>query len=170
VSEQKLHDELRPSDEEINALLAEPYTFSFQSVRASLNKRSTLFKYTWITLMAITTLYLMGWFTGLIKPFMAAGASGLEADYQLHQIRFLLAFIMFAVGAVALNYDYCVRETLIVSAWVQFYFLVTGIARYARTMPDDSYHLLAAYAGNLVFILFLVLILIVEEHRLQQRP
>jgi hypothetical protein len=85
VSEQKLHDELRPSDEEINALLAEPYTFSFQSVRASLNKRSTLFKYTWITLMAITTLYLMGWFTGLIKPFMAASASGLEADYQLHQ-------------------------------------------------------------------------------------
>jgi hypothetical protein len=112
----------------------------------------------------------MGWFTGLIKPFMAAGTSGLEADYQLHQVRFLLAFIMLAVGTVALNYDYCVRETLIVSAWVQFYFLVTGIARYARTMPDDSYHLLAAYAGNLVFILFLVLILIVEEHRLQQRP
>jgi hypothetical protein len=53
---------------------------------------------------------------------------------------------------------------------VQFYFLVTGIARYARTMPDDSYQLLAAYAGNLVFILFLLLILIVEEHRLQQRP
>ena len=105
MSEQKLHDELRPSDEEINALLAEPYTFSFQSVRASLNKRSTLFKYMWITLMAITTLYLMGWFTGLIKPFMAAGTSGLEADYQLHQVRFLLAFIMLAVGTVAIHYD-----------------------------------------------------------------
>jgi predicted ferric reductase len=120
--------------------------------------------------MAITTLYLMGWFTGLIKPFMAASASGLEADYQLHQIRFLLAFIMLAVGTVALNYDYWMRETLIVSTWVQFYFLVTGIARYARTMPEDSYQLLAAYAGNLVFIVFLLLILTVEEHRLQQRP
>ena len=120
--------------------------------------------------MTITTLYLMGWFTRLIKPLMAASATGLEADYQLHQIRFLLAFIMLAVGTVALNYDYFIRETLIVSAWVQFYFLVTGLRRYAHTMPYDSYQLLAAYAGNLVFILFLLLILIAAERSQQQRP
>jgi uncharacterized membrane protein YhdT len=53
-----------------------------------------------------TILYLMGWFTGLIKPYMAAALTGLEADYQLHQIRFLLAFIMITIGTITLNYDW----------------------------------------------------------------
>ena len=53
-----------------------------------------------------TILCLMGWFTGLIKPYMAAALTGLEADYQLHQIRFLLAFIMITIGTVTLNYDW----------------------------------------------------------------
>ena len=169
MSESQAEQELRPSDEEINALLSDSYSFSFQSVRASLNKRSTLFKYTWITLMIITTAYLMGWFSGVIKPYMAASVTGLDADYQLHQIRFLLAFIMLAVGTVALNYDYYVKETFIVCAWVQAYFLVTGIMRHARTLPDNSFDLLLAYASNLMVILLLLLTLIVEETKLQKR-
>lgn len=169
MSESQADQELRPSEEEINALLSDSYSFSFQSVRASLNKRSTLFKYTWITLMIITTAYLMGWFSGVIKPYMAASVTGLDADYQLHQIRFLLAFIMLAVGTVALNYDYYVKETFIVCAWVQAYFLVTGIMRHARTLPDNSFDLLLAYASNLMVILVLLLTLIVEENKLQKR-
>ena len=114
MSESQADKELRPSEEEISALLSDSYVFSFQGVRASLNKRSTLFKYTWIALMTVSAAYLMGWFSGAIKPYMAAGVTGLDADYQLHQIRFLLAFIMLAVGTVALNYDYYVKETFIV--------------------------------------------------------
>ena len=169
MSESQADQELRPSEEEINALLSDSYSFSFQSVRASLNKRSTLFKYTWITLMIITTAYLMGWFSGVIKPYMAASVTGLDTDYQLHQIRFLLAFIMLAVGTVALNYDYYVKETFIVCAWVQAYFLVTGIMRHARTLPDNSFDLFLAYASNLMVILVLLLTLIVEENKLQKR-
>ena len=169
MSESQADQELRPSEEEINALLSDSYSFSFQSVRASLNKRSTLFKYTWITLMIITMAYLMAWFSGVIKPYMAASVTGLDADYQLHQIRFLLAFIMLAVGTVALNYDYYVKETFIVCAWVQAYFLVTGIMRHARTLPDNSFDLLLAYASNLMVILLLLLTLIVEETKLQKR-
>ena len=169
MSESQAEQELRPSDEEINALLSDSYSFSFQSVRASLNKRSTLFKYTWITLMIITMAYLMAWFSGVIKPYMAASVTGLDADYQLHQIRFLLAFIMLAVGTVALNYDYYVKETFIVCAWVQAYFLVTGVMRHARTLPDNSFDLLLAYASNLMVILLLLLTLIVEETKLQKR-
>lgn len=169
MTESQAEQELRPSDEEINALLSDSYSFSFQSVRASLNKRSTLFKYTWITVMIITTAYLMAWFSGVIKPYMAASVTGLDADYQLHQIRFLLAFIMLAVGTVALNYDYYVKETFIVCAWVQAYFLVTGIMRHARTLPDNSFDLLLAYASNLTVILVLLLTLIVEENKLQKR-
>lgn len=74
-------DKLKPSDAEIQALIEDVSGFSFQSVRASLESRSKLFKYTWITLMVLTTLYLMGWFSGLIKPYMAAGVTGLDADY-----------------------------------------------------------------------------------------
>jgi len=56
--------------------------------------------------MGVIILYLMGWFTGLIKPHMATAVTGLEADYQLHQIRFLLAFIIITIGNVALNCDW----------------------------------------------------------------
>ena len=31
---------------------------------------------------------------GLLKPYMASAVTGLEADYQLHQVHFLLAFFM----------------------------------------------------------------------------
>ena len=34
-----------------------------------------------------------------------------EADYQLHQIRFLLAFIMITIGTLALNSGWHVEET-----------------------------------------------------------
>ena len=161
-------DELKPSDAEIQALIGDVSGFSFQSVRASLESRSKLFKYTWITLMVLTTLYLMGWFSGLIKPYMAASATGLDADYQLHQIRFLLAFGMLAVGTAALNYNYYVRETFIVCAWVQIYFVVTGIARHLRALPDESVGVLIAYTSNLALILILLLVLIFEETRLQK--
>ena len=161
-------DKLKPSDAEIQALIGGVSGFSFQSVRASLESRSKLFKYTWITLMVLTTLYLMGWFSGLIKPYMAASVTGLDADYQLHQVRFLLAFGMLAVGTATLNYNYYVRETFIVCAWVQIYFVVTGIARHLRTLPDESFSVLIAYTSNLAIIFILLLVLIFEETRLQK--
>ena len=161
-------DKLKPSDAEIQALIGDVSGFSFQSVRASLESRSKLFTYTWMTLMVLTTLYLMGWFSGLIKPYMAAGVTGLDADYQLHQVRFLLAFGMLAVGTAALNYNYYVRETFIVCAWVQVYFVVTGIVRHLRTLPDESFTVLIAYTSNLALLLILLLVLIFEETRLQK--
>jgi hypothetical protein len=161
-------DKLKPSDAEIQALIGDVSRFSFQSVRASLESRSKLFKYTWITLVVLTTLYLMGWFSGLIKPYMAASVTGLDADYQLHQIRFLLAFGMLAVGTATLNYNYYVRETFIVCAWVQIYFVVTGIARHMRTLPDESFSVLIAYTSNLAIIFILLIVLIFEETRLQK--
>jgi hypothetical protein len=170
VNKPAAENELRPSEEKIKALLSESYTFSFQSVRASLDKRSKLFKYTWIVLMTITALYLMSWFSGVLKPYMAASVTGLDADFQLHQIRFLLAFIMLAVGTVSLNYDYFVRDTFIVCAWVQFYFLVTGVLRHARALPEDSLDVLLPYTANLTLILILLLTLIIEESKLQKKP
>ena len=161
-------DKLKPSDAEIQALIGDVSGFSFQSVRASLESRSNLFKYTWISLMVVTALYLMGWFSGLIKPYMAASVTGLDADYQLHQVRFLLAFGMLAVGTAALNYNYYVWETFIVCAWVQVYFVVTGIARHLRTLPEESVGVLIAYTSNLALILILLLVLIFEETRLQK--
>ena len=118
--------------------------------------------------MVLTTLYLMGWFSGLIKPYMAASVTGLDADYQLHQVRFLLAFGMLAVGTAALNYNYYVRETVIVCACVQVYFVVTGIVRHLRTLPDESFSVLIAYTSNLALLLILLLVLIFEETRLQK--
>lgn len=120
---------ISPSQEALDALLSSPAILSFQGVRASLDRRSPLFKRTWLVLMGATILYLIGWFTGLPKPYMASAVTGLEADYQLHQVRFLLAFFMITIGTIALNFDWHVEETFTTVAWIQAYFLVSGVGR-----------------------------------------
>jgi len=163
-------DPIKPSQEELDALLSSTSLFSFQSVRVSLDRRSPLFKWTWLLLMGVTILYLMGWFTGLLKPYMASAVTGLEADYQLHQVRFLLAFIPITVGTVALNFDWHVEEVFTTIAWIQAYFLVSGVGRQWRTMPEDSLAVILIYAANLLLILMLLVILISEERRLKSTP
>jgi hypothetical protein len=163
-------DPIKPSQEELDALLSSTSLFSFQSVRVSLDRRSPLFKWTWLLLMGVTILYLMGWFTGLLKPYMASAVTGLEADYQLHQVRFLLAFILITVGTVALNFDWHVEEVFTTIAWIQAYFLVSGVGRQWRTMPEDSLAVILIYAANLLLILMLLVILISEERRLKSTP
>ena len=163
-------DPIKPSQEELDALLSSTSLFSFQSVRVSLDRRSPLVKWTWLLLMGVTILYLMGWFTGLLKPYMASAVTGLEADYQLHQVRFLLAFILITVGTVALNFDWHVEEVFTTIAWIQAYFLVSGVGRQWRTMPEDSLAVILIYAANLLLILMLLVILISEERRLKSTP
>lgn len=163
-------DPIKPSQEELDALLSSTSLFSFQSVRVSLDRRSPLFKWTWLLLMGVTILYLMGWFTGLLKPYMASAVTGLEADYQLHQVRFLLAFILITAGTVALNFDWHVEEVFTTIAWIQAYFLVSGVGRQWRTMPEDSLAVILIYAANLLLILMLLVILISEERRLKSTP
>ena len=163
-------DPIKPSQEELDALLSSTSLFSFQSVRVSLDRRSPLFKWIWLLLMGVTILYLMGWFTGLLKPYMASAVTRLEADYQLHQVRFLLAFILITVGTVALNFDWHVEEVFTTIAWIQAYFLVSGVGRQWRTMPEDSLAVILIYAANLLLILMLLVILISEERRLKSTP
>ena len=148
-------DRISPSQEELDALLSSSPIFSFQGVRASLDRRSPLFKRTWLVLMGVTILYLMGWFTGLLKPYMASAVTGLEADYRLHQVRFLLAFILITVGTVALNFDWHVEKTFTTIAWIQAYFLVSGVGRQWRTMPEDNLAVILMYAANLLLICLL---------------
>ncbi len=46
-------DPIHPSQEELEALLSSPSIFSFQGVRASPVRRSTLFKRIWFVLMGV---------------------------------------------------------------------------------------------------------------------
>ena len=160
-------DHLQPSQAELDALLSSPSLFAFQGVRASLDRRSPWFKRTWLVLMGVTALYLMGWLTGLLKPYHTAAVTGLEADYQLHQIHFLLAFVMITSGMIALNFDWHVEETFTSIAWVQLYFLVSGVGRQWRTMPSENLSLMIMYAANMLLILTLLIMLVVEERRLK---
>ena len=160
-------DHLQPSQAELDALLSSPSLFAFQGVRASLDRRSPWFKRTWLVLMGVTALYLKGWFTGLLKPYHAAAVTGLEADYPLHQIHFLLAFVMITSGTIALNFDWHVEETFTSIAWVQLYFLVSGVGRQWRTMPSENLSLMIMYAANMLLILTLLIMLVVEERRLK---
>jgi len=79
----------------------------------------------------------------------------------------LLAFIMITIGTVALNFDWHIDETFTTVAWIQAYFLVSGVGRQWRTMPEDNLSVTLMYAANLLLILLLLVTLIIEERRLK---
>lgn len=164
----KPDSELAPSQEELDALLRDMPVFGLQGVRRTLEQKSTLFKNTWLLLMFLTITYLMGWFSGLLQPYMAAGVTGENADYQIHQIRFLIAFLLITIGTIAINFNWRLERVFTVIAWVQTYFIFSGIIRQWRTLPDDRLFVIGAYSLNLLVLLGLMLILIFEERRLNR--
>ena len=74
---------------------------------------------------------------------------------------------MIISGTIALNFDWHVEETLTSIAWVQSYFLVSGVGRHWQTMPNENVSLMIIYAENLLLILTLLTILVIEERRLK---
>lgn len=164
----KSDSDLAPSKEELDALLRDMPVFSLQGVRKTLEQKSKLFKNAWLLLMFLTLSYLMGWFSGILQPYMAAGVTGESADYQIHQIRFLIAFIMVTLGTVAINFNWQLERVFTVFAWVQIYFIFSGIIRQWRTLPDDRLFVIGVYSLNLLIILGLMLVLIFEERRLKR--
>ena len=159
---------LAPSQEELDALLRDMPVFGLQGVRQTLRQKSKLFRNAWFLLMFLTLTYLMAWFSGLLEPYMAAAVTGEAADYQLHQVRFLIAFILITVGTIAINFNWQLERVLTVIAWVQTYFIFSGIIRQWRTLPDDRLMVIGSYSLNLLVLLGLMLVLIFEERRLKR--
>ena len=164
----KSDSDLAPSQEELDALLRDMPVFGLQGVRRTLEQKSKLFKNAWLLLMFLTIAYLMGWFSGLLQPYMAAGVTGENADYQIHQIRFLIAFVLITIGTIAINFNWQLERVFTVIAWVQTYFIFSGVIRQWRTLRDDRLLVIGAYSLNLLVILGLMLILIFEERRLNR--
>lgn len=164
----KSDNDLTPSQEELDALLRDMPAFGPQGVRQTLEQKSKRFKNAWLLLMFLTVTYTMGWFSGLLQPYMAAGVTGENADYQIHQIRFLIGFLMLIVGSIAINFNWQLERVFTVIAWVQTYFIFSGVIRQWRTLPDDRLFVIGAYSLNLLVILGLILILIFEERRLNR--
>ena len=67
--------------------------------------------------MFLTLTYLMGWFSGLLEPYMAAAVTGEVADYQIHQVRFLIAFVLITIGTIAINFNWQLERVFTVIAW-----------------------------------------------------
>jgi hypothetical protein len=164
----KSDNDLTPSQEELDALLRDMPAFGPQGVRQTLEQKSKRFKNAWLLLMFLTITYTMGWFSGLLQPYMAAGVTGENADYQIHQVRFLIGFLMLIVGSIAINFNWQLERVFTVIAWVQTYFIFSGVIRQWRTLPDDRLFVIGAYSLNLLVILGLILILIFEERRLNR--
>jgi len=164
----KSDSDLAPSQEELDALLRDMPVFGLQGVRQTLSQKSKLFRNAWLLLMFLTLTYLMGWFSGLLKPYMAAAVTDEAADYQLHQVRFLIAFVVLTIGTIAINFNWQLERVFSVIAWVQTYFIFSGVIRQWRTLPDDRLFVIGAYSLNLLIILGLILVLIFEERRLNR--
>ena len=161
-------ENLAPSEEELDALLGDMPVFGLRGVRQTLSQKSKLFRNAWLLLMFLTLTYLMGWFSGLLEPYMAAAVTGEAADYQLHQVRFLIAFFLIAIGTIAINFNWQLERVFTGIAWVQTYFIFSGVIRQWRTLPDDRLLVIGAYSLNLLVILGLMLVLILEERRLKR--
>jgi hypothetical protein len=160
--------ESKPSKEEIDALLSDIPLFDLKSVRNTLYKRSIRFRFCWVVLMLLTLSYVMGWFSGALLPMMASSFTNLDADYQLHQLRFLIGLLMIAGGTIAINFDRNIKSVFIGIFWVQLYFCVSGTLRLVRSLPEGSTFSLTTYTVIQSTILVLMVWLIVEE-RIYQR-
>ena len=168
MTRKKSEADLAPSQEELDVLLKDMPVFGLKGVRQTLQQKSRLFRTSWVLLLLLTTLYLMGWFSGILKPYMAAAVTGESADYQIHQIRFLIGFGMLVAGTVALNFNWQLERVFTVIAWIQVYFIFSGVIRQWRTLPDDRIIVIGSYAANLLIILALLIIVILEERRLKR--
>jgi hypothetical protein len=158
----------KPTKEELDALFKDMPLFDLKSVRNTLYKRSIRFRFCWIILMLLTLSYVMGWFSGALLPMMASSFTNLEADYQLHQLRFLIGFLMIAAGTIAINFDRNIEPVFIGIFWVQLYFHISGTLRLVRSLPEGETFSLTTYMVIQSTILLLMLWLIIEE-RLYQR-
>ena len=158
----------KPSKEELDALFKDMPLFGLKSVRNTLSRRSIRFRLCWITLIVIALSYVMGWFSGALVPMMASSFTNLEADYQLHQLRFLIGFLMIAAGTVAINFDRNIDHMFIGIFWVQLYFYISGTLRLVRSLPEGETFSLTTYMVIQSVILMLMLWLIIEE-RIYQR-
>ena len=99
---------------------------------------------------------------------MASSFTNLEADYHLHQLRFLIGILMIAAGTIAINFDRNIEPVFIGIFWVQLYFHLGGTLRLVRTLPEGETFSLTTYTVIQSTILLLMLWLIIEE-RLYQR-
>ena len=158
----------KPSKEELDALFKDMPLFDLKSVRNTLYKRSIRFRFCWVVLMLLTLSYVMGWFSGALLPMMASSFTNLDADYQLHQLRFLIGLLMIAGGTIAINFDRNIQSVFIGIFWVQLYFCVSGTLRLVRSLPEGSTFSITTYTVIQSTILVLMLWLIVEE-RIYQR-
>lgn len=158
----------KPSKEELDALFKDMPLFDLKSVRNTLYKRSIRFRFCWVVLMLLTLSYVMGWFSGALLPMMASSFTNLDADYQLHQLRFLIGLLLIAGGTIAINFDRNIQSVFIGIFWVQLYFCVSGTLRLVRSLPEGSTFSLTTYTVIQSTILVLMLWLIVEE-RIYQR-
>jgi hypothetical protein len=158
----------KPSNEKLDALFKDMPLFDLKSVRNTLYKRSIRFRFCWVVLMLLTLSYVMGWFSGALLPMMASSFTNLDADYQLHQLRFLIGLLMIAGGTIAINFDRNIQSVFIGIFWVQLYFCVSGTLRLVRSLPEGSTFSLTTYTVIQSTILVLMLWLIVEE-RIYQR-
>jgi hypothetical protein len=52
-------------------------------------------------------------------------------------------------------------------AWIQVYFVISGVVRQWRTMSDDNLAVIVTYVCNLLLILSLLFIVIIEERKLK---
>ena len=158
-------DKSNVTQEELDSLQRPSPGTDLTGIRSALARRSKRFKYCWLTLMGITLSYLIAYFVGLIDPFMPAAATGLVVDNQLHQVRFLLAFVMVTVGTTALSFDWRVEEIFVISAWVQAYFVVTAMVRQWRSGADEALLPTIAMLSILLTIFSLLITLIIEERK-----
>ena len=111
--------ESKPSKEELDALFKDMPLFDLKSVRNTLYKRSIRFRSCWVVLMLLTLSYVMGWFSGALLPMMASSFTNLDADYQLHQLRFLIGFLMVAGGTIAITFERNSEAVFMGIVWVQ---------------------------------------------------
>ena len=165
LSKDKLSKRGTLSKEELTALL-EPEALSLSSFREAISGKTGLFKAVLFGLTLSATTYLALYSSGVLDRFLSYGWTQYYGDYQLHQIRFFIVFVMLVILYMCILLRKPLDTLLLCYAGLLAYFLVSGTARLLVVLsaPNGLRFIVGYFVLHATFIL-LVLVMAWEERR-----
>ena len=165
LSKDKLSKRGTLSKEELTALL-EPEALSLSSFREAISGKTGLFKAVLFGLTLSATTYLALYSSGVLDRFLSYGWTQYYGDYQLHQIRFFIGFVMLVILYMCILLRKPLDTLLLCYAGLLAYFLVSGTARLLVVLsaPNGLRFIVGYFVLHATFIL-LVLLMAREERR-----
>ena len=156
---------------EYEALVKAPTELTLNTYQQALATKTLGFKVCFFAISGIGASYLLFYFLGGLDTHLAYGWSQIPEEHQLHQLRFLLGFVMLAVLQVLLLLRVRLYTVGLSAATLITYFLISGFSRLVElgTGTTNLPFLMIYFGIHLALIALATLIAFEDEKSFEQQ-